>query len=47
MGENEFYSLFQDLVEAQQLDPKAAQWLLEKIMEILFPDPGDQKPGSG
>ncbi len=41
MSEEEFHKLFRQIVERQEMDSETAQWLLHKILEILFPE-GDQ-----
>ncbi len=38
MSEEEFRRLFREIVERQEMDPETSQWLLHRILEILFPD---------
>lgn len=47
MTDEEFRKLFQSFVERQQLDPKTAERLWQKILEIIFPNPKAGPPNGG
>lgn len=47
MGLDDFYKLFEEFVQTQQLDPQTAEWLLQRILKILFPDSENEKPKDG
>lgn len=47
MSEEDFGKLFQDFVRRKKLDPETAASLLQKILDILFPESCNQRQEDG